>query len=110
MAWSENLPAGLNGLVVAPVRFRVHEDYELTAGSTTGCDATSRPCYCEFHSVQTHLRSDDDEVFYEVPVYAESRTSWRLLDGRWLVRQTTLNRLEPGGTNTHFFVTQTMPR
>lgn len=110
IAWQDDLPPPLQSLVVAPVRFEVHADYEMLADHTDGCDAANQPCYCEFHFVVTELRSDDDEVFFEAPVYAEKLTSWRLIDERWLVCQTTLNRLKRGGRDTRFFVTNTMPR
>jgi len=110
VAWSDDLPVPLQSLVVPPVRFEVHEDYELQANHTDGCDALSRPCFREFQFVVTELRSDDDEMFYEAPVYTESLTSWRLIDERWLVCQTTIDRLKRGGRDTRFFVSNTMPR
>ena len=69
----------LKDLVVAPIHFEVFDEYEMSAERICGRDLANQPCYCEFHYVQTQLRSDDDEVIYEVPVYAESLTSWRLL-------------------------------
>lgn len=110
IAWQDDLPAPLQGLVVVPVRFEVHEDYEMLADHTDGCDAANLPCFCEFHFVVTDLRSDDDEVFFEAPVYTETLTSWRLIDERWLVRQTTIDRLRSGGVSTRFSITQKMPR
>lgn len=110
VAWSEDLPAPLKNLVVTPVYFQVHEDYEMRAARITGRDLTHQPCYCASHFVLTDLRSDDDDLFYETPVYTESLTSWRLIDERWLVCHTTINRLKPGGTDTRFSVTQKMPR
>jgi hypothetical protein len=110
VAWSDDLPAPLKNLVVTPVYFQVHEDYEIRAGRTTGCDLTYQLCYCASHFVLTELRTDDDDVFYETPVYTESRTCWRLIDGRWLVCRVTMDRLKPGGKNTQFEITQTMPR
>lgn len=110
VAWSEVLPALLKPLVVTPVHFQVFEDYELRAGRVTGCDQHQQPCYCASFFVLTDLRSDDDEVFYETPVYTESVTAWRLIDQRWLVCHTSLNRLKPGGKTTRFSVSQTMPR
>jgi len=110
VAWSDDLPAPLKNLVVTPVHFQVHEDYEIRAGRTTGCDLANRPCYCASHFVLTDLRTDDDDVFYETPVYTESLTSWRLIDERWLVCRVTVDRLKPGGKNTQFQITQTMPR
>ena len=110
VAWADDLPAPLKDLVVTPVHFQVYEDYELRAGRITGCDGANQPCYCASHFVLTDLRSDDDDVFYETPVYTESLTSWRLLDERWLVCQTTVDRLKPGGVDTRFLITHSMPR
>jgi hypothetical protein len=110
VAWSDDLPAPLQDLVVAPVHFQVHEDYEMRAARITGRDLSHRPCYCASHFVLTDLRADDDDLFYEAPVYTESLTSWRLIDERWLVCHTTIDRLKPGGTDTRFSITQTMPR
>jgi hypothetical protein len=110
VAWSDDLPALLKNLVVTPVYFSVHQDYELRAGRVTGCDLTHQPCYCESHFVLTDLRSDDDEVFYETPVYTESLTSWRLIDERWLVCHTTIDRLKSGGLDTRYSVSHSMPR
>jgi hypothetical protein len=60
--------------------------------------------------VLTQLRSDDDEVFYEMPIYVETLTSWRLIDERWLVCRTTLDRQSHGGSHTEFSVSERMPR
>lgn len=108
--WSDALPVPLQGLVVPPVSFQIHKDYEMRAGHIEGCDAANQPCFCEFHFVLTHLRSDDDDVFYEAPVYTESLTSWRLIDGRWLTCHTTIDQLKPGGLATQVSVTSSMPR
>lgn len=110
VAWQDHLPAPLQNLVVPPVSFQVHADYEMLADHTDGCDAANQPCFCEFHFVVTELRSDDDEIFFEAPVYAETLTSWRLLDERWLVCRTTIDRLKPGGAATRFSVASAMPR
>ncbi|MBK1685298.1 hypothetical protein [Rhodoferax fermentans] len=110
VAWSDELPTALQALVVVPLRFQVFEDYELRAGRVTGCDQHQQPCYCASHFVLTDLRSDDDDVFYEAPVYTESQTAWRLLDGRWLVCHTTVDRIKPGGVHTRYVLSPTMPR
>lgn len=110
VAWSDDLPTPLRHLVVAPVRFRVHRDYEMQATHTDGCDATNQPCFCEFHFVMTQLRSDDDEVFFETPVYSETLTSWRLVDERWLVCHTTVDRLTADGSQTRLSISNAKPR
>ncbi|MBB1074938.1 hypothetical protein HUU62_11015 [Rhodoferax sp. 4810] len=110
VSWLDELPPPLQSLVVPPVRFNVHEDYEMQAGHVKGCDAANQPCFCEFHFVLTDLRSDDDDVFYEAPVYTELSTSWRLIDGRWLTCHTTIDRLKHAGLARCYSVTNSMPR
>jgi hypothetical protein len=110
VAWSDDLPTPLKHLVVAPVSFQVHHDYEMQAEHTDGCDATNRLCFCEFHFVMTQLRSDDDDVFFETPVYSETLTSWRLIDDRWLVCHTTMDRLAADGSHTRLSISNAMPR
>ena len=108
--WADELPPALKDLVVAPIRFDVFKEYELQAERTCGCDAANQPCYCAFQMVQTQLCSDDDEVFFTEPVYAESITSWRLLDERWLVCKTTVCGLEQTEFQSGFYLSNTMPR
>ncbi|MDR3369524.1 hypothetical protein [Rhodoferax sp.] len=110
VAWSDDLPTPLKHLVVAPVSFHVHRDYEMLAKHIDGCDAANRPCFCEFHFVMTQLRSDDDEVFFETPIYSETLTSWRLIDERWLVCRTTVDRLAADGSHTQLSISNAMPR
>jgi hypothetical protein len=107
--WLDDLPASLKDLVVPPVSFKVAREYDMLADHTQGCDDTNRPCYCEFRFVLTQLRSDDDEVFYESPVYAESLTSWRLVDDRWLVCKTTVGSFEHVGSQPRFSISDAMP-
>ena len=108
--WSQDLPPSLRDLVVAPVHFEVIREYEMQAQSTRGRDATNEPCFCEFRHMVTQLRSDDDEAFYEVPVYAEALTSWRLRDARWLVCRTTVDRNAFAIEQTCLSLSDTMPR
>jgi len=108
--WQRDLPAALQDIVVAPSSFEVARDYEMAAERICGRDASHAPCFCEFHYVLTQLRSDDDEVYYETPVYEETLTSWRLTDQRWLVRRTTIRNLECGEVSTHLSLSDTMPR
>lgn len=108
--WTEELPVPLQALVVPPLRFDVHSDYEMRAEHTHGRDAANAPCYNAYRFELTQLRSDDDEVFYEAPVYAETLTAWRLLDTRWLVCRTVLGRFDCGEAHTSYFVSDTMPR
>lgn len=83
--WRLDLPADWQAMVVAPIRFEVCREYEIAADRTTGFDESDLPCYCAYRYVLTEPRLDDDELFYDEPVYAEKRTAWRLRDDRWLV-------------------------
>jgi hypothetical protein len=108
--WQQDLPLALQGMVVAPTRFEVTSDYEMAAKRICGRDASNAPSFCEFSHVVTQLRSDDDETYYEAPVYAETTTSWRLNDQRWLVRRTTIRNPDGGDVCTHLSLSDTMPR
>ena len=108
--WRTDLPHDLQALVVPPVTVDVFHEYEMQAERAQGRDTANTPCFSEFRYVLTELRSDDDELFYEMPVYAETLTSWRLIDERWLVCRTTLDRLGQGGPQTEFSVSERMPR
>ena len=110
ISWLDDLPTGLKDMVVPPVSFDVARDYDMLADHTQGCDASNRPCYCEFRFVLTQLRSDDDEVFYDAPFYAESLTSWRLVDERWLVCRTTVGSFDQCDCQTKFSISDAMPR
>ena len=108
--WQQDLPPALKDLVITPVSFGVSRDYEMRAEHTHGRDVANQPCFSEFRFVVTELCSDDDEVFYEVPVYAESLTSWRLLDQRWLVCRTQVSGADQTGGQTSLSLSDTMPR
>jgi hypothetical protein len=108
--WRQDLPPALKNLVITPVSFDVSRDYEMRAEHTQGRDVANQPCFSEFRFVLTQLRSDDDEVFYEVPVYAESLTSWRLLDQRWLVCRTQVSGVDQAREQTSLSLSDTMPR
>lgn len=108
--WSQDLPPTLKDLVLTPVHFDVARDYEMRADHTHGRDAANRPCFSEFRFILTQLRSDDDEVFYEVPVYAESQTAWRLVDERWLVCRTRVGHDAHADSQTSLTLSDAMPR
>jgi hypothetical protein len=108
--WSQDLPPALKNLVITPVSFDVSRDYEMQAEHTHGRDVANQPCFSEFRFVLTQLCSDDDEVFYEVPVYAESLTSWRLHDQRWLVCRTQVSGVDQARGQTSLSLSDTMPR
>lgn len=104
------LPLDLQGLVVQPVRVEVFHDDESQAESTCGTDFADDPCFVEFQYVLTQLRSDDDEVFYEAPVYTEKLTSWRLADGRWFVWHTKIDQQRRDGAQTSVSFSDRSPR
>ena len=110
IAWQQDLPSSLMELVVAPIRFKVAQEYEMAADHTKGYDQQNNPCYCAFRHVRTQLRSDDDEVFYEAPVYAEMLTSWKLEDERWLILREIIGNFELGQVHSHFSLSESMPR
>lgn len=108
--WTDELPAALQALVVTPTRFDEHHDYEIQAQHTRGVDAANTPCYSAFSFVLTRLRCDDDEIFYEAPVYAETRKAWRLVDTRWLVCHTVVGHFDCTQAHTSYSVSDVMPR
>ena len=110
IVWWQGLPSPVRALVVAPTHFEVRQEYEIAADRTQGYGEDHQPCFCAFRYVLTQLRSDDDEVFYETPVYAETVTSWRLLDDRWLVSHTTIGNLDRGEFQTRLSLSDSMPR
>jgi hypothetical protein len=84
VAWTEELPPDLIGVVVPPVRFDIAQDHHIVADRSLGLDAQGQACFCAFRYVETALRSEDDEFFYEAPVRIETVTAWRLPDRRWI--------------------------
>lgn len=110
VAWMEELPSDLIGLVVAPVSFAVEQEYEIVADRSLGLDAEGQACFCAFRYVQTALRSDDDEIFYEAPVYAETLTAWRLPDNRWLASHKVIDHFGAGAVIPRLSLSRSMPR
>lgn len=95
VAWMEELPSDLVGLVVPPVSFSIQRDGEIVADRSLGFDANGLTCFCAFRYVQTALRSEDDEIFYEAPIHVETVTAWRLPDRRWLTSHKVIGDAEP---------------
>jgi hypothetical protein len=96
--------------VVVPIHFDRQRDEEMLAWHTSGQGADGRPCYCTYQFVLTRLRSDDDEFFYEAPVYAESLTAWRLRDTRWLVHRSVYGGLGCRQAQSSYSFSSTQPR
>jgi len=107
--WMSDLPRQLKDLVITPVRFDVHHEHEIAAERTIGRDVFGKICFCDSKYVLTDLQSDDGDTLYEDPAYAESTTSWRMVDSRWLVCRTTKDRTRCKGYQTRIFVCESMP-
>jgi len=108
--WWEDLPWFLKDLVVRPHQFQIAQEYEMLADRIHGHDSHLDVCYCAFRYVLTQLRSDGDELLYEVPVYAETKTSWRLHDNNWLVLHKIYRNFESGACQSHLTIMDAMPR
>lgn len=83
--WRQGLPASWSDLAVEPVRFDVFREYEVSAERTVGHDEDGAPCFCASRYLLTQLVCDEEDMFFEMPVYAETLAAWRLRDQRWLV-------------------------
>lgn len=110
VAWSHNLPGDMATLVVTPVSFDIEADTDAVADRVQGYDSQHQPCYRAYRYLRTELRSDDDESFYETPVYAETVQAWRLADTRWLVRRTQVDDFDSGNQRSHFQLQSAAPR
>ena len=108
--WWQDIPPGWRTAVVAPLHFEVCREYEVAADKTTGFDESDLPCYCAFRYVLTETRLDDEDRFYEEPVYAEKRTAWRLRDDRWLVFREVVGNYGADRVHSFFSLSETMPR
>ena len=82
----------------------------MSAKRTVGYDEDDQPCYCAFHYVLTTLKSDDGELFYEAPEYAEALSSWRLRDERWLIYREVIANPSAGFVQKFFTLSDSMPR
>ena len=109
-SWQTELPADWRAQVVEPVRFEVQQEHEILADRVDGLDAAQQPCYLAHRYVLTQLRCDDDERFYEVPVYIETLTAWRLHDGRWLHLRQTISDCERGVAQRRLGLSPARPR
>lgn len=110
VAWMDELPSDLVGLVVPPVSFSIQRDGEIVADRSLGLDANGQACFCAFRHVQTALRSDDDETFYEAPVHVETVTAWRLPDHRWLTSHQVIGDVEYAAPVPRLSLSTGMPR
>lgn len=83
--WLDHLPADWRDMVVAPIHFTRHRDYEIAAARLFGRDEYGLQCYYEHDYALTETRSDDDEDYYQVVTHSETVRAWRLRDERWLI-------------------------
>lgn len=109
VAWMDELPADLAGLVEPPVSFAIQRDGMIVADRSLGLDANGEACFCAFRHVQTALRSEDDEIYYEAPVHVETVTAWRLPDHRWLTSHRVIGDPEQA-TEPELSLSRGMPR
>jgi hypothetical protein len=110
LQWWRDLPAKWSGLVVVLTRFDVAREYEIFADRTCGYDEDDAPCYCAYRYLQTALRADDDDIFYEELLYAESLTAWRLRDERWLIFRKIAGNDDCNSTHSLYSFSDSMPR
>jgi hypothetical protein len=110
VAWSGQLPSAWKDLVVAPISFDIFQEFEIVADRTLGYDEDHRACYCAARYVLSELRSDDDDVFYEEPVYVESLLAWRLRDERWLIFRKVIGNYGLGAAHSFFSFSDSLPR
>lgn len=83
--WLAFLPAEWRDMVIEPLDFKRHLEYEMAARRSFGYDVDGSTCYYAHSYALNESRSDDDEDFYEVITYGESVRAWRLRDERWLI-------------------------
>ena len=88
--WLDDLPPAWRDMVVAPISFTVHREYELAASRTFGYDAYDLRCFYHHSYVLTETRSDNAEDFYTVVTRGETLRAWRLRDDRWLTWRRTV--------------------
>jgi len=86
-AWLDHLPSEWRAMVIAPLDFVEHHDYEIAAGRCLGYDDHGWLCYYAHGYELDASCADDDEAFHQPISYSETVHSWRLNDERWLVHR-----------------------
>ena len=89
-SWREYLPAEWRAMVVEPLSFVSHREYEIPASRTLGYAPDNEVCYYRHCYLLAESRSDNDEEFYPVVTRGESLRAWRLRDDRWLTYRIAL--------------------
>lgn len=108
--WLDQLPAEWREMVVTPLHFASHREYEMAASRTFGYDADGTPCFYHHSYLLAEPRSDNDEDFYAVVTHGETLRAWRLRDDRWLTWQRAVCD-DDGTTSRGFYAfTPTCPR
>ena len=108
--WWREVPWYLKDLVVPPVQFLIHQEYEIQADRTLGHDQWDAACYCAFRYVQRQLHAADCDPTPVAPVYAQTMDAWRLVDGNWLVLTRTFADFDSGHFQSDLTIHPTMPR
>ena len=90
-AWLAQLPDEWRDMVITPLDFVEHCEYEITARRCFGYDVDGETCYYAHGYALNESRSDDDEDFYQVVAYSETVHAWRLRDDRWLIHRVVLH-------------------
>jgi len=80
--WLAFLPPEWRAMVIEPLDFKQHHEYEMAAKRCFGYEVDGSICYYAHSYLLNESRSDDDEDFYEVVAYGESVRAWRLRDDR----------------------------
>lgn len=108
--WRKDVPPAWDKLVVAPASIERFRQDDMIAGRAVGRDASGAPCYCTQYHVWMGLTCDDNDIFEEIPTYAESTSAWRLRDGNWLVLRRIIDDFESGAARSVICVRASMPR
>jgi hypothetical protein len=85
--WLACLPGAWREVVIEPLDFVEHREYEMAASRCFGYDVDGEACYYAHGYALNETRSDDDEDFYQVVAYSETVHAWRLRDERWLIHR-----------------------
>lgn len=106
----EHLPGEWRDMVVEPVSFTEHREYEIAARRQFGHDDTGTHCYYRHDYTLTETRSDDDEDYYQVVGYSETVRAWLLRDGRWLIFRVAQHGEQCGALRGFYRFAEHFPR